>query len=84
MCQNLIAMADNIEVPGDLQVVSFCGDEPFREEEGVLPVVAQCNSREKDEHVPLNCLLPDQSSVSDWVLDKVKEVQHFGGVECKG
>lgn len=32
---------------------------------------------EEDEPVPLNYLPPDKSSISDWVLDKVKEIKHF-------
>ncbi|KAG6649501.1 hypothetical protein CIPAW_07G216700 [Carya illinoinensis] len=36
------------------------------------------------EPVPLNCLLPTQSSVFDWVLHKVKEIQCCVGMKCGG
>lgn len=60
------------------------GEKLIGEEEKVLPVVTQWNPREVDKPVPLNCLLPDQSYVSDWVFNKVKEIQHYVAVECEG
>lgn len=36
------------------------------------------------EPIPLNYMLPSRSCVSDWVLKKVKEIQHFWGMECEG
>lgn len=34
--------------------------------------------------IPLNCRLPSQSGVSNWVLHKVKEIQYCVGMECEG
>lgn len=36
------------------------------------------------EPILLNYMLPDQSSVSDWVFHKVKEIQQCVGMECEG
>lgn len=33
------------------------------------------------ELIHLNCMLPNEFSVSDWVLRKVKEIQHCVGME---
>lgn len=52
-------------------------------EETELPLVLQEDNRVGDP-VLLKCLLPDQSGASNWVLNKVKEIHHFVGMDCEG
>lgn len=58
------------------------------EEEMGVPLKSQWTPRDEidmvGELVPLICLLPGQYSVSNWVLHKVKEIQHCVGLECEG
>lgn len=53
-----------------------------------MPIKTQWAPRDainlRGDPIPLQYLLPDHSSVSDWVLHKVKEIQHCVGFECGG
>lgn len=34
------------------------------------------------EPILLNCLLSSQFGINDWLLHKVKDIQHCVGIEC--
>lgn len=70
MGRELLEMTINVEVfdvePSKvLHVVSICVDKLVEQEVQNLLVISQWSPREENEHVPLSCMLPDQSFVSD-------------------
>ncbi|XP_040990410.1 uncharacterized protein LOC121237637 isoform X1 [Juglans microcarpa x Juglans regia] len=64
-------------------VVEWEGKKLFGEEErGVTPTLQWASS--EGERIPLNRLLPNELTTSDWMLQKMKDLQHLTGMDCVG
>ncbi|KAG2701631.1 hypothetical protein I3760_06G054700 [Carya illinoinensis] len=44
----------------------------------------QCEGQGDKNPFPLDCLLPNECEMSDWVFNKVKDIQQIVGMECVG